>query len=235
MGHGIQLVSAYSGTIFALAAILYVDDSDLIHLAKTPDLSDSDFFNDVQRATMDWGGLVQATGGSLKPAKCFWYMMAWKWRKGVPTLKANSELPQTPLHIPQPGEAPSVPIPLKPIGSAEKKLGVFTSPSGNFECQLEHITKTGIEWASNMQSSSCPARDAWLGLRYQLFPKISYGLVAVSAPPKQLEKVFQTIYYKALPSLRVNRNITKAFHTLPYKFQGLGLLDPNIEIFALKL
>ena len=62
-----------------------------------------------------------------------------------------------------------------------------------------------------------------------------YGLVAISAPPKQLEKVFQTIYFKALPSIRVNRNTTKAFHTLPYKFQGLGLPDPNIEIFALKL
>ena len=117
MGHVSQLVSAYLGTLLALAAILYVDDSDLLHLAKSPEISDSDFFDDAQHATLDWGGLVQAKNGSLKPSKCFWYMMAWKWWIGVPTLKTIGELPQAPLHIPQPGRAPSVPIPLKPIDS----------------------------------------------------------------------------------------------------------------------
>ena len=86
-----------------------------------------------------------------------------------------------------------------------------------------------------MKSSSCPPRDAWLGLRYQLFPKISYGLVAISAPPSKLDTVFQSIYSKSLPSLKVNRNITKLYHTFPYKFQGLGLPNPNIEMLALKL
>ena len=54
-------------------------------------------------------------------------------------------------------------------------------------------------------------------------------------PPAKLDTVFQSIYFKALPSLKVNRNITKPIHTLPYKFQGLGIPNPNIEVLALKL
>ena len=108
-------MGAWSGTLLSLAAILYVDDSDLLHVAKSPATTDDEFFQDVQRATMDWGGLVQATGGSLKPSKCFWYMMAWQWNKGVYTMKKPNQLPQELLLIPQPGHAPNVPITLKPV------------------------------------------------------------------------------------------------------------------------
>jgi len=116
----------------------------------------------------------------------------------------------------------------------EKEIGRFTCPAGDFGYQLKHIKKTGTEWASNMKSSSCPPCDAWLGLRYQPFPKLSYGLVSVSAPPAKLKTVFQSIYCKSLSSLKVDRNITKLSRTLPYKFQGLGLPNPNIEVLALK-
>ena len=45
--------------------------------------------------------------------------------------------------------------------------------------------------------------------------------------------MFQSIYFKSLSALKVNRNITKLFRTLPYKFQGLGLPNANIEVLAL--
>ena len=45
---------AYSGTLLSLAAILYVDDSDLLNLARSSETTDNEFFQDVQQATMDW-------------------------------------------------------------------------------------------------------------------------------------------------------------------------------------
>ena len=100
LGHGTNFVSAWSGDAFYIAAVLYVDDSDLLHLSLVSEPSDEDFLARVQKATFDWGGLVQATGGALKPSKCFWYMLAWRWVRGVPTMKKASQLPQGPLLIP---------------------------------------------------------------------------------------------------------------------------------------
>jgi hypothetical protein len=66
-GHGAQFLPGLARDAFTLAAVIYVDDSDLLHLAQvTP--TDSEFLASVQAATVDWVGLVHASGGSLKPA-----------------------------------------------------------------------------------------------------------------------------------------------------------------------
>jgi hypothetical protein len=85
-----------------LAAIIYVDDTDLLLVGRTRDIHLDEFFQQAQSAVMDWGFIVQATGGYLKSsAKCFWYMMAWHWHKGVPTLRSLRQLPNYALMIPQ--------------------------------------------------------------------------------------------------------------------------------------
>jgi hypothetical protein len=46
---------------------------------------------------------------------------------------------------------------------------------------------------------------------------------------------FQSIWYKLLPSLCVNRNITKKYRMLPLQFQGLALPNPNIDALSKKI
>ncbi len=76
LGHGVTFIGAWAQDAFTLAVVLYVDDSDLFHMAiRMP--SDKEFLQLVQNATNNWAGLVHATGGSLKPQKCFWYMLNW--------------------------------------------------------------------------------------------------------------------------------------------------------------
>ncbi len=128
--HGASFIQGLSKDAFVLAAVIYVDDSDLLHLAKGT-LLDQEFLEMVQNATDDWVGLVHASGGSLKPAKCFWYMLGWKWIQGEARLKTLAELPQEPLQIPQPGGR-MAPIALNPVDKPEKKLGVHVCPTGDF-------------------------------------------------------------------------------------------------------
>ena len=70
LGYGVIFVGAWTRDAFTLADVLYVDDSDLFHMVEgTP--TDDKFLEIIQSATDDWVGLVYATGGSLKPQKCF--------------------------------------------------------------------------------------------------------------------------------------------------------------------
>ena len=100
-GNGMEFVSAGSTDAFMLAVVLYIDDSNLLHMAKGHP-TDKELLASVQSATYDWAGLIHATGRLLDPQKCFWYMLEWQWVNGVPRLKKLCELPQTPLTIPQP-------------------------------------------------------------------------------------------------------------------------------------
>jgi hypothetical protein len=61
LGHGVKFIGAWAQDAFTLAADLYIDDSDLFHMAiGTP--SDEEFLQLVQNATNNWAGLVHATG-----------------------------------------------------------------------------------------------------------------------------------------------------------------------------
>jgi hypothetical protein len=62
-----------------------------------------------------------------------------------------------------------------------------------------------------------------------------YGAVTLSHPLALLDKAFQSIYYKLLPSMGVNRCITKSYRMLPEKYQGLALPNPNIWVLSAKL
>jgi hypothetical protein len=99
LGHGTEFVGAWSRDTFVLAAVLYVYDSDLFHMAKGFSTNNK-FVALVQSATNAWAALVHATGSSLKPQKCFWYMMGWWWIKGVPRMRKLYGLPHTPLTVP---------------------------------------------------------------------------------------------------------------------------------------
>ncbi len=168
-GHGAQFIPGLARDAFTIAAVIYVNDSDLLHLARgTP--MDAEFLESVQAATIDWTGLVHASGGSLKPAKCFWYMLGWKWVKGEARLKAVEELPQQPLMIPQPGGQMAA-ISLHPVDKPEKKLGVYVCPTGDATYHVDHLRKTGLEYASRLQARNPPPRDYWMGKWYQLYPK----------------------------------------------------------------
>jgi hypothetical protein len=233
LGHGVTFVGAWTRDAFILAAVLYVDDSDLFHMTQGMP-TDDEFLDLVQRATDDWAGLVHATGGSLKPQKCFWYMLGWLWKKGRARLKTLAELPQTPLQIPQP-DGTRVPIVLKKVDCPKKKLGIYTCPTGDFSYHVSQLVETGSEYAARLSARHLPARDAWMGTHYQLFPKLIYGAAAVTHAPQALEDAYQSIWYKLLPSLRVNRNITKEYRMLPLRFQGLALPNPNIESLSRKI
>jgi hypothetical protein len=75
LGHGVTFIG------FILSVVLNANDSDLFHMAIGTPL-DEEFLQLVQSATNDWAGLVHTTQGSLKPQKCFWYMLGWVWKKG---------------------------------------------------------------------------------------------------------------------------------------------------------
>jgi len=99
LGHETSFVGAWTGDAFFLATILFVDDPDLLNM-DIGTSTDEIFLKTVQEAILDWGGLVQATGGSLKSSKCFWYMMAWYWVQCQPCLKYILKLPADQVKIP---------------------------------------------------------------------------------------------------------------------------------------
>ena len=228
LGHGMSCKSAIHQRIFILAAIIYVDDTDLFHWAQEYGISDEVFQQDVQRATTDWGMIVQATGGAIKPSKSFWYMLSWKFVRGVPKLKEESELPPNTMTIPQP-DGSSAPIPRKPNSHTAKTLGVWNNPLNNPDIPLDKMQEKGLDWVDRLRVRPLERRDTRLSLTSQQYPKLSYGLSSLYAPPDALDEKMGKVYYEALPFLGFNRHINTEYRTLPRQFQGANLRQWSVE------
>ena len=243
MGHGSHMVTSYSARLFILSAVMYVDDTDLLHWPDSPSCEPEELVQHVQRSTTDYGLLAQASGGILKPTKCSVYFLAYKFVRGRARLMSLQDLPapsarvtegnqEYPSHItiPQP-DGSVAPIVTHDVTTASKMLGVHFSPSGNSADHVEYIVQKGLDWLDCMRTKPLSRSDAWLSFYLQLLPGVSYGLVTVCMPPRKLDSSFQRVYAKALPFLGVNCKIKREWRTLPEMYQGLGL--PNFPLITL--
>ena len=70
-----------SNKVVKLAAILYVDDCDLLHIDMG--CKDSAFvtFDKMQESVRNWGKLLIASGGSYKPPKCFYHLISFDFKR----------------------------------------------------------------------------------------------------------------------------------------------------------
>jgi len=59
--------------------VLYVDDTDL-YIMDECIRSEYDLWQETQGAITSWGKLLLAMDGTLKPKKCFYYMVDYKWQ-----------------------------------------------------------------------------------------------------------------------------------------------------------
>jgi hypothetical protein len=70
MGHGANIMFAYIERLVSLAAVMYVDDTDILHWPPSPYTEDKELVSYVQQATLDWRHPTQASGCILKAPKC---------------------------------------------------------------------------------------------------------------------------------------------------------------------
>jgi hypothetical protein len=87
-GHGTRFVAPMSLVKRSLSAILYIDDTDLLHLNMERDELVWEVRLSLQQSIDNWGKLLIAMGGSLKPEKCFYHLLdfAWSAKGGGSTL-----------------------------------------------------------------------------------------------------------------------------------------------------
>ena len=69
----------------SLSVILYVNDTDLLHINMDAEESIAEVHTAIQQAIENWGRLLIATDGTLKPEKCFYHLIdfAWTQKGGV--------------------------------------------------------------------------------------------------------------------------------------------------------
>jgi hypothetical protein len=99
LGHGAKILSSYTARLFHVSAVIYVDDTDLLHWPSDGGTDPDELVLHVQEATRDYGLLVQASGGILKEKKCSMYFLDYKVVRGRFWLKSLRDLPEPQIYL----------------------------------------------------------------------------------------------------------------------------------------
>jgi hypothetical protein len=142
--------------LFILAAVLYVDDANNIHMTPSVTGSQSELIQHAQHSTNAWGGLAIATGAAMKPEKCFAYFMTYPVVRGHHILGTIDNLPDPTALIPQADDHPlpshmTVPLPdgtnapilTLPPTTASLMLGVWFVPASRGTKHMYEMCKKG--------------------------------------------------------------------------------------------
>ena len=79
-GHGLHLRSPITNKSIHLAGTLFVDDTDMEHLDLNKMETRNEAHQALQESIINWGHLLLATGGALKPEKCFYHIISFSWK-----------------------------------------------------------------------------------------------------------------------------------------------------------
>jgi hypothetical protein len=112
-----------------VAAVLYVDDTDVIHLDLGKEETVEEAHALLQESVFSLVNLLIATGGSLKPSKCFYNLISFNFdEKGRWNYTNNHKRADLGILIPQPDDTLAG-IEHLSVDQAHKTLGSMTCPT----------------------------------------------------------------------------------------------------------
>ena len=203
---------------------LYVDDADLYTLKD--DMTDHRTLCSQTQLGLDtWSNLLQATGGALKPEKCFWYLLEYSCKEGEWSYQHDCEGEMT---ITNQDGTTSV-IQQKSAEESMKTLGVHDSPAGGNKEHLDYIRTKMAKWINRMKNGHLPSHIAWVAYRQQLWPGLRYGIGTMTNDIEEAEELTQKEDWAMLNILGIARTVTKGLRRLQPTFGGFGLVSLATE------
>ena len=187
-------------------AIIYVDDTDILHINLTKDESVKEVLQAMQSSINSWGNLLIATGGALQPKKCIYSIIWYEGEDGQRRHADNFVRGDFGMTVPLSGGIVATILDHKKVNHVEKTLGAMTSPDGNSSAKLQMMQEKAQQWINVIKNGHLHHPNVWFSLKVQFWPRIQYGLCSSTATFHKLENTLQQQYYQLLPLCKVGRS-----------------------------
>ena len=118
----------------------------------------------LQDSIINWGKLLLATGGALKPCKCFYYLISFEWRQDGSWRYAKNEInKEFQIRVPL-ADGSMATIEQYGVDQPAKTLGFMTCPSGSGDGALQFMLSKSTDWAVTVRDAQLSRRNVWFML-----------------------------------------------------------------------
>ena len=221
-GHNSKFQTAYTRSVLSIIGFIFVDDTDLIILGDQND-STQIVVNKAQKAIDCWNAALNVSGGTLRPEKCYWYLLDFIWKKGVCSLinRDMYSITVTDEH------GTRSQIEQKDHSCAMEALGVWQNLLGDNKQQTKELISIARQANAALGEMPIPRHLCWQALRQSVWKKIEYVLPAVPLTEKQGNDIAKELYTPLLPRLGCNRNFPNRLRYNSPHHLGFGLHHPS--------
>ncbi len=157
-GHGAHFIAPISGLLCHLiGGLLFINDTNLFHLDMRRTETALEAHTCLEESVINWGKLLLATGGALKPAKCSYYLLLFRWKAdGTWAYGIKEANPDLSIAVPM-LDGSLEEIDHLPCSNALKTLGSMTCPLGSNTPALDRMRQQGQEWMDKVLASKQPS------------------------------------------------------------------------------
>jgi hypothetical protein len=234
-GHGAHFVCPITKLKSHIAGVIYVDVTNLIHFCMDKKEDTLDTLYGLQEAIVSWGKLLLALGGALKPAKCFYHLISFRFKGGGTwSYKSNENDEEFCVVMPF-SDGGFACIEHLGIHEATKMLGAMTCPSGCNKGAIKYKLNKSTAWRDMIHGGKLSRRYVWFMLEKQFAPRVFYGLCAVSALYNELAECLMSVYCKIHPQGGIRRLARRGIGQLDLGFYDVGCPHPAIECLIAQL
>ncbi len=153
----------------------------------------------LQQSIHNWGKILIATGGTLKPAKCFYHLIPFSWQPdGTWRYDSNKNVPDLSIKVPL-EDGTYAAIEHLSADTPTKTLGQMTCPMGGSEGAIAQMQQKAQGWLTKASASKLNKCNISFLLDKQFWPAVSFEISSVCAPFATLEDCLMKFYYNLLP------------------------------------
>lgn len=206
----------------------FVDDTSLSFTTDTND-SIEKLVAELTNIASKWNRLLHYSGGSLNLQKCTYHITMWEWKHGRPHIrKPKPDDPEVCINSFTSGNDEV--IRYQDYTSANRILGAYLSPSGDFTTQIEVLTKKADTYAARLRSPKLSPNDIITFLRTTYIPAMGYVLPCLAVNEEELHKVQSKIMAAVMQKLGLSSKTATALRHGPVDMGGLGIHDLRTEM-----
>ncbi len=215
--------------------VIYVDGTNLIHFRMDKQEDTLDTLYGLQEAIVSWGKLLLASGGVLKPAKCFYHLISFRF-KGDGTWSYESNENDEEFHVVVPlSDGGFADIEHLGVHEATKMLGAMTCPLGCNKGAIKYMLNKSTAWQDMIHGGKLSRQFVWFILEKLFAPRVFYGLGTVLALYNELAECLMSVYCKIHPQGGIHRLARRGIRQLDLSFYGVGCPHPAIECLIAQL
>jgi hypothetical protein len=219
LGFGLNATSSLSAVTLSLVGFAFVDNTDLVNVAKSVLTKGEDHLQNSQSCVDWWVSLMEATGGGLRVDKSFWVFIDFEFRNGSWKYRSAQQMPGNLWTTHYDGQRMCLQQ-MEP-SQGEVTLGVSIAMDGNNRDEKNYLSDKAMEYADQLRTGSINKQDAWYFFTSSFLKTLEYLMETVSPSEQDWDEIMSP----AMGILLQRCGIASTFpHKLVWtalKYQGL--------------